>query len=226
MNKLIKLLLAKITVLLIVIVLVNSSCAAQKQNFNSSTSEQQPPSTPATVDSQLSAEWKRYELDGGKGDMISVLLPRQPEDMPGGRFKVAPNIELPLHLYTLSQNANHYFILFVDLPNDAGQTTESQRGDIFEGCWRGLATQIRGILEEKFGGSFEVTSSPQKVKTGEGREKRMQDFSIGSQNGRAQAVFANRRMYMLVSVWNPNDSTGEASAFRFLDSFQVHITNE
>src|SRR2546423_2299133 len=173
-------------------------------------------------DERLPAGWKRHQLDGGNGSSISVLLPGEPENFPGGQFKVAPNVSLPVHLYMVSENAKLYFVMFIDLPKPSENMTDAERGDIFYSCWRGVAMRVSQSLEERFGGTFDIGSGQQGVQVSQGRERRMQDFRVGSPRGRAQVVLANRRAYMLVAVWN-SDPASESDALRFLNSFQVKI---
>ena len=73
---------------------------------------------------------------------------------------------------------------------------------------------------------FEIEPFPQDVNPLKGSEQRRQDFSVGTQHGRAQILFVGRRAYMLVGVWNPNDPASEPAALKFLDSFQVKIAHK
>ena len=217
-----KLALFRLGLLLAALTLVNVTCAAQKQSTGERDEPLPPP--PKSINQGQESGWKRYELNGGKRDEISVFLPARPEDFPGGKFKAPPDIELPAHLYLLSRDATNFFAAFIDLPKASEEMSASQRGDIFYGCWRGIAGKMQGILQRNFGGSFEISGSSQKVRVMNEREQRMQDFSIGSQQGRAQIVFAGQRAYLLVAVWHPTDSKSVAAASQFLDSFQVRRT--
>ena len=218
-----KLLLFRVSLLIVAFSVVNVFYAAQKQSADG---RDQPPPPPISTSEGQESGWKRYELYGGNRDSISVLLPAKPEDFPRGKFKAPPDIELPAHLYLLSREATNFFAAFIDLPKASEEMAESQRGDIFYGCWRGIAGSVQGILQREFGGTFDISASSQKVGIINERERRAEDFSIGSQRGRAQIVFAGRRAYMLVAVWNPEDSKSVTAASQFLDSFQVKLTHK
>jgi hypothetical protein len=121
----------------------------------------------------------------------------------------------------LSRDARVYFVLFVDLPQPAEKMTGDERGEVFYGCWRGVASKTSEALEEKLGSTFQISASEQRVGQTQGGERRMQDFKVGTQNGRAQVMFIGQRAYMLVAIWDTNPES-ETSALRFLDSFQIN----
>ena len=196
------------------------ACARDLQKGDQAPSPSPPPA-PSGGGPVVPEGWQRFSLDGGAGDRISVLLPQEPEEHPGGKFKVSPEITLPAKVFLVARDARVYLTLFVDLPKDAGALTADERGEIFFGCWRGAAESVREVLEEKLGGPVEITPARQLVGEIKGGERRMQDFKIGPQNGRAQAMFLGRRVYMLVAVRDPVPEA-EQDASRFLESFQVH----
>jgi hypothetical protein len=205
--------------------LVLFSCSSQKQDARITDKPAANAPTPAIV-RQPSEEWRRYRLADGEGDVITVLLPETPKDFPGGKFKTPSDAELPAHLYLLSREATHFFAAFVDLPKASEGMTDSEREEIFFGCWRGIAGSVQEILQQKFGGAFDISSSEQKIEVKDKRERRAQDFRVGSQQGRAQIVFAGQRAYLLAAIWNPDNSESAAGASRFLDSFQVEIPHK
>jgi hypothetical protein len=165
-------------------------------------------------------DWERFELDGGAGDQIGVFLPQKPTDFGVANLRRPSGAPLPTRVYMLSRDAKVYFVLFVDLPQAAGKMTGDERGELFHGCWRGVAARTSQALEEKFGSSFQITASEQKVGEIQGGERRMQDFKVGTQNGRAQVMFIGQRAYMLVAIWDSRPES-ERDALRFLESFQI-----
>jgi hypothetical protein len=174
----------------------------------------------AAQKSQPPPGWQRYELDGD-GDQINVLLPAKPEDFGVAKLRRPSGEPLSTRVYMLSADAKIYFALFVDLPKPTAEMSDRERGDLFYGIWNGLAAQTSRVLEEKFGTPFPITPSDQKVGPAPGGERRMQDFKVGTESGRAQVVFFGQRAYMVVAIWN-NKPGSEEDALRFLNSFQIH----
>jgi hypothetical protein len=194
-------------------------CLAAFASAKSQKNQSPPPPPNTNVDAE--PDWERFELDGGAGDRISVLLPQKPTDFGVAKLRRPSGAPLPTRVYMLSTDAKVYVVLFVDLPQSAAKMTGDERGELFDGSWRGVAARTSQALEEKFGSPFPITASEQKVGEIQGGERRMQDFKIGTQNGRAQAMFVGQRAYMLVAVWDARPES-EADALRFLNSFQVH----
>ena len=175
--------------------------------------------TPRAAAEAAPPGWQRREV-GDRDGRVSVLLPKEPQDLGVASLKRPDGQPLPTHVYITSAEARIYSILIVDLPQDASKMTDDDRGEVFYGCWRAVANRTSVALEQRFGKPFEITSSAQKVGDLQGYERRAQDFKVGDQNGRAQVVFAGARAYMLVSVWG-NSPESETDALRFLNSFQV-----
>ena len=182
--------------------------------------QNQPPTPQATLAEPAASGWQRYELEGGGDDRISVLLPRKPDDFGAANLRRSEGAPLQTRVHMLSADAKVYFVLFVDLPRPAAEMSPNERSDHFHGSWMAAAAQTRRVLEEKFGEPFPVTDSAEKVGGAPGGERHMQDFKVGTQSGRAQAVFAGRRVYMVVAVWDARPES-EQAALRFLNSFQI-----
>lgn len=195
------------------------SCPAQKPTTNNLTP------TPTPTDAKTNAEgWKRYQLENKNGDVIGVYLPQKPEEFLGGKFRVAPNVVLPTDLYIVAANEEFYAVVFVnELPNKTGLMSDEQKADIFFGCWRGVIEQARQVLEKKSGNPVEVKPLGQTKVNVNGREGRVEDFTVGSFLGHARMLFAEKRAYMLVGLW-PEDRAREKRA-SFLDSFEMRIKN-
>jgi hypothetical protein len=181
--------------------------------------QSQPP-PPAPSAEHAPEGWQRHELEGSGGDKISVLLPQKPDDCGVANLKRSEGAPLQTRVHMLSADAKVYFALFVDLPRPAADMSRNERSDHFHGSWMAAAAMTRRVLEEKFGEPFPVTDSPEKVGEAPGGERHMQDFKVGTQRGRAQAVFAGRRIYMVVAVWDARPES-EKAALRFLNSFQI-----
>ena len=180
----------------------------------------QPPQRQESAAQQTPAGWRRYELDGGPGS-ISVLLPGKPEDFGVANMRRPSGEPLPTRVHMLSADAKVYFAAFVDLPKDLAEMSDKERGEVFYGSWNAFASKTSQVLEEKFGAPFPV--KPWELKVGTltgGGERRMQDFKVGTQSGRAQAMFFERRAYMVAAIWDERPDS-EKDAVRFLNSFQV-----
>ena len=201
---------------------VETACGrAGTQKSRPSQNQGSPPTPiPSGEHERVTSGWQRYDLDGD-GDRISVLLPSKPEDFGVADVRRPSGEPLKSRVHMLSADAKVYFALFVDLPRPAAEMSRNERSDIFHGCWMGVAARTRQVLEEKFGAPFPVTDSAERVGEVPGGERHMQDFKIGTENGRAQIVFLGQRAYMVVAVWN-NKPGSEEDALRFLNSFQVH----
>lgn len=175
-------------------------------------------SSPARED--VSGGWRRHQLEGGGGDHISALLPQKPEDFGVANMRRPAGEPLPARVHMLSADAKVYFAIFVDLPRPAAEMSSAERADVFHGSWMGLARRTGEALEEKFGAPFPVTESAGRVGEAPGGERHMQDFRVGTQQGRAQAMFVGRRAYLVAAVWDGRPGS-EQDAMRFLNSFQV-----
>jgi hypothetical protein len=198
--------------------------AAETACGNAGTHKTQPPQnqgsqTPPAGEDVLPG-WQRYQLDGGGGDQIGVLLPQAPTDFGVADLKRPSGAPLPARVHMLSADAKVYAALFIDLPQDAAKMSGDERGELFYGCWSGLATKTSQVLEEKFGSPFPITASAQKYAEVPGGERRTQDFKVGTQDGRAQVIFVGRRAYLVAAVWD-NRPESQRDALRFLQSFQV-----
>ncbi|MDT5296629.1 MAG: hypothetical protein QOJ76_3509 [Acidobacteriota bacterium] len=180
----------------------------------------QPSSTPSPAGVGGAPDRQRYQLDGSDGDWISVLLPHKPTDFGVANLKRPTGAPLPARVYMFGAEAKTYFVLFIDLPQAAASMSGDERGELFYGCWKGLAAKTSEALEEKFGSPFQISSSEQKFGEMQGGERRMQDFKVGTQNGRAQVMFVGQRAYLLAVIWD-NRPESENDALRFLESFQV-----
>ena len=194
-------------------------CTDARAKAGTQNNHQSPP-PPPPAETKAAAGWQRQQIDGGAGDRISVLLPEKPTDFGVANMRRPSGAPLPTHVFMLSHDAKVYVALFIDLPQFAEKMTDDEGGELFYGCWRGVAARVSQALEEKFGSPFQITASEQKVGEIQGHERRMQDFKVGTQNGRAQAVFVEKRVYMLVAIWDSRPES-EADALSFLNSFQI-----
>ena len=167
--------------------------------------------------------WKRHELKNTNGDVISVLLPREPDNFPGGKLKTPSGPPLAANVFMIAANAKSYFVVFVDeLPEAAEQMTEVQKSDLFHGCWMAVAEQVRQVLREKYDTPLEIGDFDQQVRDLNGVEGREQRFFIGANEGRAQMILADRSAYMLVGIWPQNTPVDEHTPF--FKSFEVRRT--
>lgn len=181
----------------------------QAQSGGSATAEAPPPG------------WQRREV-GDRDGRVSVLLPRQPEDLGVATLRRTDGPALVGHVYMATGEAQLYIILIVDLPRKAEDMTEDERANLFEGGWRAVATRAGHVLEKKFDRPFGVTTEGgQDVGGGKDYEHRAQDFKLGDRMCRAETVFVGRRAYTLVAVWDGGQES-ESGALRFLNSSRIH----
>lgn len=164
--------------------------------------------------------WQRYNLDGGNGSSLNALLPGKPEDFGVANLKRPSGEPLTVRIHMLAADAKTYFVAFIDLPKTVGEMSDKERGEAFYGCWMALASKTSQALEQKFGAPFPITPSDQMVGQMPGGERRKQDFKVGTQSGRAQAMLIGRRAYMVAAIWDARPDS-EKDAVRFLNSFQV-----
>lgn len=175
--------LYRLTLFILTCLILSAACNAQSPPQGSS------PPPPRPAGEKLPDGWERFQLDGENEDAISVVLPGRPEAFPVARFRVSENSSLPVRMHLLSGDAKLYFSMFVDLPEESERMKPEERRDVFFGCWRAVAEQVRQTLTQKTGGQLEVKQFPQGTQQLQGHERRIQDFTVGAQRGRAQAVF-------------------------------------
>ncbi len=164
--------------------------------------------------------WRRYELDGGGGEWISAVLPAKPEDFGYTNMRRASGDAMKVRVHMIASDKKVFFAAFIDLPKPAAEMSDRERGETFYGCWMAFATKTGQALEEKLGPLPITPSGQMSAGLPGGHEQRSQDFKLGTQNGRAQVIFAGRRAYMLAAVWDERPDS-EKDAKRFLDSFRV-----
>ncbi|HEX8283590.1 MAG TPA: hypothetical protein VF588_09555 [Pyrinomonadaceae bacterium] len=181
---------------------------------------QEPPPPPSRQSEAVPQGWQRYELEGGGGGSLSALFPEKPQDFGAADLRRPSGGPLTIRVHMLAADSKVYAAVFVDLPKEAAEMSDEEKGEVFYGGWRALAAQTSAVLEKKFGAPFPVTSSAQKSRRIPVGEQRMQDFKVGTQNGRAQAMLIGRRGYLVAAVWDGRPES-EKDAMRFLNSFQV-----
>lgn len=164
--------------------------------------------------------WKRHELKNTNGDVISVLLPRQPDNFPGGKLKSPTGHTLAANVFMVAADAKFYFVVFVDeLPVAAERMTEVERADLLHDCWMAVAAQVRQALREKYDMAVEIGAFDQRARNLNGREGREQRFFVGANEGCAQMILADRSAYLLVGIWPQDAPVDEHTPF--FQSFEV-----
>lgn len=204
------------------LVVVVAACAPVARERGGGQDDTPPKGRPADAAGTVKPPpgWKRHELKNTNGDVISVLLPREPDNFPGGKLKTPSGPALAANVFMIAANAKVYFVVFVDeLPVAAERMTEAQKSDLLHGCWMAVAEQVRQVLREKYDTPLEIGDFDQQVRDLNGVEGREQRFFIGANEGRAQMILADRSAYMLVGIWPQNTPVDEHTPF--FKSFEV-----
>jgi hypothetical protein len=178
----------------------------------------QPQGARAVGDVSAPAGWKRYEIQFGVGQVVSLVLPSQPQV----ETKTVPMGTLPaatLHQLTIPTDADIYVLQYMEgLPVEVTDDRDSQTV-LFKNFWSGFVDGFRNAMTQK-GVAAELVLQPQREMMVGGSRVQAQDFAVGEvATGCARAVVGGGHLYALVVASRGKKLSAEGTAF--LDSFAL-----
>ena len=170
-----------------------------------STPEQAPKSDQTK---QVNDSWKSVKLKNRTGDTITVSFPKVPESFEGATFKTEQKERFNADVFIAAVDEQTITVALIDnLPAKTGVMSESQRRDLFSGCWKGVATFAQRALEERDGRRLEIKSSGSTYMLVHGRTWLVEDFMLGPYPGQARMSIEGSRAFLLVGLFPTNTAT-------------------
>ena len=191
-------------------------CAAAFAQTTATNPPKPPPVAPngarAVEDVSSPVGWKRYEIQFGTGNVVSVVLPAPPKvetnQIPMGTAKPAT-----MHMLTSESKSSVFVVGYMEgLPAEVTDNKEVQPY-LFEKLWSGVAEGLATSLRENKV-TAEVVAQPRREETVSGQRAQAQDFTVGDlAAGRARAVIAGGHLYMVFGASVSKSLSAEAAAF-------------
>lgn len=181
----------------------------------------QPNSSPVVVvpATPTPLNWKTYEFRYGDGEVLSLLLPREPK-IDVEKNSVEKGIDVVTHIITSEADETVYVAGYIEMmARDSNlKITPEIRKELSRQFWNFLADGIREGLAE-IGFEAKLTAYEPKSVMVHGREGQEQEFLIGKMPGRYRAVIGERHVYMLMTVSMSDKDLREREAV--MQSFKI-----
>lgn len=184
-----------------------------------------PQPTPATVvvaTPPTPAGWKTYEFQYGAGEVLTLILPREPQ-IEVEKNNVDEGMDVITHIITSESPSSVFVAGYIELvaKNPSIKITPELRKELSKLFWGFLAQGMQEGMKEM---GIEAKLTPYEMKNVlvYGREGQEQDFLIGKMPGRYRAVIGERHIYMLITFSISNENLNERDAV--MHSFKISPT--
>lgn len=169
------------------------------------------------------AGWKTYEFKYGNGEILSLILPHEP-NVETEKYNDGKGIDMFSHVITTESDATVFVAGYIELvatdPNV--KLTLEMRRELSSMFWSLLAEGMQDAMKAR-GIEAKLTASELKSVMVYGREGQEQDFHIGKMSGRYRAVIGERNVYVVMAFSAMNDNAIERDTV--IQSFKISPAN-
>jgi hypothetical protein len=197
----------------------SSNLQAQDTASKPKATPQSTPGTVVVVVPPTPAGWKTYEFKYGEGEVLSLILPREPQ-IEVEKSNVDKDMDVITHIITSESPSSVFVAGYIELvaKNPSVKITPEIRKELSKLFWGFLAQGMQEGMKEM---GIEAKLTPFEMKTimVYGREGQEQDFLIGKMPGRYRAVIGERHIYMLLTFSTSNENLSERDVV--VQSFKI-----
>ncbi len=197
----------------------SSNSQAQDAPPKPKATPQPTPATVVVVVPPAPAGWKTYEFRYGDGEVLSLILPREPQ-IEVEKSNVEKGIDVVTHIITSESPTSVFVAGYIELvaKDPSIRITPEIRKELSKLFWGFLAQGMQEAMKEM---GIEAKLTPYEMKTVMvyGREGQEQDFLLGKMPGRYRAVIGDRHVYMILSFSMSNENLSERDAV--IQSFKI-----
>jgi len=197
----------------------SSNLQAQDTAAKPKATPQPAPATVVVVVPPTPAGWKTYEFKYGEGEVLSLVLPREPR-IEVEKSNVEKGIDVVTHIISSESPSSVFVAGYIELvaKDQSIKITPEIRKELSKMFWGFLAQGMQEAMTE-MGIEAKLTPSEMKTVMVYGREGQEQDFVIGKMPGRYRAVIGERHIYMVLSFSMSKEQLNERDAV--IQSFKI-----
>ena len=190
-----------------------ASCQAPRPTpvANTSTFAQAPN---AEQTKQSADSWKSIRLKNKTGDTLTASFPKDPKSFEGATFKTQQNEPFNADISIAATDEQTVIVALIDkLPARTGVMSETERRDLFSGCWKGVASFAKQAIEERDGTSLEIDSTGSTNMLVHGRRWLVEDFTLGPYPGQARIFVEGSTAFLLVAIFPANKAVAIINSY-------------